>query len=121
MTLNANFSGATLLSRRRRLEGADHGLDALIGLVILIAEILIGVLVIYALFDVATENIGSRPSDQIGAGFAIALFGGGAVVVLTTLIYLVRMARRRRSWPAPLWGTILMSLAMILGYAVITG
>ena len=119
MTLNANFAGATLLSGRGKLEGPERGLDALVGLVILVAELFIGILSAYALFafgDAAVDT--SADPEAISVGFGIAVFGGGIIVVVTTLTYLVRMAAGRRSWPAPLWGTILMTVALLIGYAI---
>jgi hypothetical protein len=118
MTLNANFAGARVLSSK--LEGSDRGLDALIGLVILVAELLIGFLGVYALFLFGTEasELGSAQSDAASVGFAIAVFGGGIAVGITTLVYLVRVATGRRSWRAPLVGVILMTVALLVGYFV---
>lgn len=120
MTLNANFAGARVLSGK--LEGADRGLDALIGLVILVAELLVGSLGLYALYLFGVERSTSTPSaaDAASTGFAIALIGGSIAVGITTLIYLVRIASGRRSWPAPLWGAILMAVAFGIGYLVMS-
>ena len=115
MTLNANFAGARLMSPT--LEGPERGLDALIGLVVLIAELLIGFLAIYALYEYGIANYGS--STDFGFGFA--LFGSLIVVGITTLTYLIRIARGRRSWTAPLWGTILMTAAAIIGFVIMSG
>jgi hypothetical protein len=124
MSLNQNFSGAALMSGRRKLEGPDRGLDALIGLVIFIAEIVIGFLVVEALYlygvDAAKTATGSA-LDDIEGGYLIALIGSSVVVAITTLVFLVRLARGRRSWPAPLWGLILLSAATILGFVVMGG
>lgn len=123
MTLNTNFAGATLMSGRRKLEGPDRALDALIGLVILVAELLIGVLVVFALYTAGDAAVQARPADSeaISTGFAIALFGSIIAVGITTLIYLVRIATGRRSWPAPLWGAILMGIALVIGSLIMTG
>lgn len=120
MTLNANFAGAVQMAPRGRLEGPERGLDALVGLVILVAELAIGVLGGYALYSTGTSLIESSSSVQesANAGFAIAVFGGGIVVLVTTVVYLARIVAGRRSWPAPLWGTILMSAALVVGYVV---
>jgi hypothetical protein len=119
MTLNSSVSGAYLLPPRGRLQGPDRGLDAFVGLVILLAELAIGALSVTALYaaGIATNGTASDPS-AVEAGFAIALFGGGFVVIVTTLIYLVRVVAGRRSWPAPLWGLILMTVALFVGYLV---
>ena len=118
MTLNANFPGAVQLVTRSRLEGPERGLDALIGLVILIAELFIGLLSIFALYAYGSST--PTPTESMEAGFAIALFLGGAIVLITTIIYLVRVIVGRRSWPAPLWGAILMSIAIAIGYAIMS-
>ena len=62
MTLNANYPGARLGSGRAPLEGSDRGLDALVGLVILVAEVLIGFLAISSLylFGSSTRRIPTR-------------------------------------------------------------
>lgn len=120
MTLNSNYPGAVRMAPRGKLEGPERGLDAFIGLVILIAEIAIGLMAIYALFTAGAAAGADDPSkmDQLEAGYAIALFGSGVVVVITTLIFLVRVIAGRRSWPAPLWGVILMTVALFVGYIV---
>lgn len=120
MTLNSNFSGAALMPGRGKLQGTDRGLDALVGVVILLAEVLIGFLAINALYLAGSAQTAANPSatDATEAGFAIAVFGGGIAVGITTLIYLIRIATGRRSWPAPLWGAILMTVALFVGYLV---
>jgi hypothetical protein len=123
MTLNANFAGATLMPGGGRLAGPDRGLDALIGLVILVAELLIGSQALYALYLAGNAYVETTPSARGGveAGFAIAMFGTAIAVGFTTLIYLVRIASARRSWRAPLWGAILMTAALFAGYLVMAG
>jgi hypothetical protein len=118
MTLNANFAGASVLSGK--LEGSERGLDALIGLVIVIAELLVGFIGVYALFLFGEEasTLGQAQSDAASVGFAIAMFGGGIAVGISTLVYLVRVATGRRSWRAPLVGGILMSVALVVGYFI---
>ncbi len=119
MTLNQNFAGATLMLGRRALHGADRALDALVGLIILIAELLIGMLSLNALFLFGTAATTSFPvTEAIQVGFTVALFGSIALFVITTIAYLARIARGRRSWSAPLWGLILMSGLNILGFAI---
>jgi hypothetical protein len=120
MTLNSNLSGAVRMAPRTRLEGPERGLDALVGLVILLAELVIGISSIYALYTAGEILVRADPSaaDAASAGFAIAAFGAGALVLITTIVYLARVAASRRSWTAPLWGTILMSAALIVGYVV---
>jgi hypothetical protein len=123
MTLNSNYPGAVRMAPRRRLEGPDRGLDALVGLVILVAELFIGLLSIFALFEAGSAASAADPgaSETVNAGFLIALFGSALAVLITTLIYLVRVVVGRRSWPAPLWGTILMTVALLVGYLVMAG
>ena len=114
MTLNANVSGARVLSRK--LDGPERGLDAPVGLIVLIAELLIGVLAITALYEFGEANY---VGDSTNFGFAVALFGSIILVSITTLVYLVRIARgTRRSWSAPLWGTILMTVTLLVGFAI---
>ena len=115
MTLNSNYPGAVRMAARSRLEGRDRGLDALVGLVILLAELAIGFLSIYALYALGVEAGGT---DAAEVGFGIAAFGSGIVVLVTTIVYLGRVIAGRRSWPAPLWGTILMTVALVIGYFV---
>jgi len=120
MTLNTNFAGAALMPPRGKLQGPDRGLDALIGLVIVIVELLIGFLAISALYVSGETYLESAPSarENISAGFAIALFGSAIVVGITSLIFLVRLATGRRSWRSPLIGLILMTVILFVGYVV---
>lgn len=118
MTLNTNLPGAVQLAPRRRLEGPERGLDALVGLIILIAELFVGLLAVFALYEAGSQVTDSSRVDAAQAGFAIALFAGGAIVIITTIIYLGRVIVGRRSWPATLWGIVLMSAALVLGYAI---
>lgn len=121
MSLNQNFSGATVLSARRKLDGSERGLDALVGLVIFVAELLVGFLAVYALYlfgSNAVTSVTGYATGNLEGGFLVALVGSIASVVVTTLVFLVRLARARRSWPAPLWGLILVSAAAIIGYIV---
>ena len=123
MTLNANFPGAVQLTSRGKLEGPERGLDALVGLVILLAEIAVGLLSLSALFAAGMSIVDANPGarDAADTGLSIALFGSAAIVLVTTLVYLARVVAGRRSWRAPLWGTILMSVALIVGYFVMAG
>jgi hypothetical protein len=118
MTLNSNYPGAVRMAPRGKLEGPERGLDALVGLVILVAELAIGLLSIYALYSAGTEAGGT---DAAQVGFGIALFGSGIVVLVTTVVFLGRIIAGRRSWPAPLWGLILMTVALVIGYFVMAG
>ena len=123
MTLTSNFAGAVQMAPRRPLEGPERGLDAIVGLVILFAELAIGVVALFALFDAGTAIVATNPSatDTIEGGFAIAVFGSAAAVLVTTIVYLVRIIIGRRSWPAPLWGTIIMTVALLIGYGIMFG
>jgi hypothetical protein len=120
MTLNSNYPGAVRMAPRGKLEGPERGLDALVGLVILIAELAVGLISIVALYEAGAAAGAENPAqtDTLEAGFQIAVFGGGAVVLITTIVYLARVVAGRRSWPAPLWGAILMTVALFVGYVV---
>lgn len=104
----------------RKLEGTDRGLDALVGVVVLLAELAIGFLALAALYEFGTNPPEPLNGDAVNAGFSIAIFGAIAAVGITTLVYLVRIAIGRRSFTAPLWGTILMTIAIVVGYFVMT-
>ena len=117
MTLNANFPGAVQLASRPRLEGPERALDALVGLVIVVTELIVGLLSILALYAAGST---SPNYDQAEAGFAIALFGAGIAFVITTIVYLVRIIVGRRSWSAPLWGLALITAAVIVGFLVMS-
>ena len=122
MTLNANYSGARVLTGRARLEGFERGMDALIGLVILIAELLIGFLAIYSLYLFGLDHA-SEPNayESVQIGFLVALIAGSGFVAITTLVYLSRVIFGRRSWPAPLWGLVLMTASVGTGYLIMSG
>lgn len=111
----------TTPARSARLEGPERGLDAAIGLIILVAEVMIGVLTVGTLYELGVRYGDAAAGDQLEFGFGFAVFGGGAIVVLTTLIYLVRLLAGRRSWGAPLWGLILMSVALGIGWGIMVG
>src|ERR1700712_3100268 len=98
MSLNQNFSGAALMSGRRKLDGSDRGLDALIGLVVFFAEVLVGFLAVYALYLYGLDavKVPGAASDDIEGGFIIALVGSAVAFVVTPIIFLVRLARARR-------------------------
>jgi len=120
--LNQNFAGATVLAGRGKLRGTDRGLDGLVGLVILIATILIGFEALYALYVAGVSATGSSSStDELEFGFGLAVVGSLVSVSITTLVYLVRLIVGRRSWPAALWGLILMTVFVIAGYAIMAG
>src|SRR3954451_6361224 len=104
MTLNASSNALRSAPRSTTLEGSERGLDALIGLVVLVAELAIGYLAFTALYVWAVKIApGSQSPELAEAGLTIALFGGGIFVGITTIVYLTRVARGRKSWTAPLW------------------
>lgn len=123
MTLNSNYPGAVRMAPRGKLEGPERGLDALVGVVILLAELAVGLMTVYALYTFGAAAGETNPSkmDQLEAGYGIALFGSGIAVLITTIVYLARIVTGRRSWPAPLWGLILMTVALLVGYFVMAG
>lgn len=104
----------------RKVEGTDRGLDALVGLVILLAEVVIVFLALSALYSVAIDPPSSSTTDSLDIGLGIAVLGSLLAAGISTLVYLVRIAVGRRSFTAPLWGTILVSVAVIIGYLVMT-
>jgi hypothetical protein len=117
VTLNRTVAQPIPSATRRRLEGTDRAIDVSVGLVIFIVEILIGYLVLDALYQVAL----TLGNSTAAFGFTVAVFGAGLGFLVTTLTYLVRLARGRRSWGAPLWGLIFIAAASVVGYLVITG
>jgi hypothetical protein len=106
--------------RGARLEGPERALDAFIGLIVLAVEILVGLLVLAALseFGMTAEATGAADADALTFGIVLAVFGSGIVFVITTIVYLVRLATAKRSWPAPLWGLILVSVSCVVGYLI---
>lgn len=128
MTLNASFAGATGVGGRKtpvaknRLQGRDRGLDVLIGLVILVAQLMIGALAVSALYVTATSEEVQRATgiETSLVGFGIAALGTAIIVGVTVLVYLVRIATRKPSWRGPLIGSILMVVVLIFGYILIT-
>lgn len=123
MTLNASFPTYSGQKRGKNVvEGTERGLDALVGLVILIAGLGIGFLAVDALypFAVRTAEMSYDP-EWAELGFSVAVFGGAGILLIAILVYLVRIARGRRSWTATLWGTILMSACVVLGYILVLG
>lgn len=90
---------------------------------ILVVEVVIGLLVIFSLVEYAyaCNSTGCASGDSLDFGLGFAIFGSGIVFVITTITYLVRLARARRSWGAPLWGIILISLTCGLSYFIMSG
>lgn len=110
-------------SRNAKLDGPERGLDAIIGLILLIAEGLIVAVVLLSFWDFAVSctSADCPTNEQLGTGFFIAAIGGGVPVIITTFIYLGRIIGRRRSWGAPLVGGILFGIAAVIGWLVMTG
>ena len=106
--------------RGARLDGPERALDGFVGLIILVVEVLVGLLVLLALgeYGMTTESTGTADGDALTFGIVLAVFGSGIVFVITTIVYLARLATARRSWPAPLWGLILVSVACTVGYLI---
>lgn len=111
------YSGARTTGRTK-LDGPERTLDALIGVIVFIAGLVIGFMAISALFSYGSQLPDVQVTEAVNFGFAIALFGGGIVFGIATLIFLVRLATGRRSWTAPLWGTILAGVAIVIGYVI---
>lgn len=103
-----------------KLDGPERVLDGTIGLIILAVEVLIGLLVLPALDEYAgvADATGSADPGSLILGLLLAFVGSGLAFLITTIVYLARLARARRSWTAPLWGVILVSASCIAGYLV---
>lgn len=121
MTLNTNFAGVAV--RSRRLDGSDRGLDAIVGLILIVAGTMIGVLSLnqLQLFVASVDPRDAFASGGVEAGFVIAVVGSALTWLIATLTYLVRIAVGRRSWTPPLWGTVIMSVFLVAGFAVMNG
>ena len=105
--------------RGARLEGPERALDGFIGLIVLVVEVLVGLLVLFALNDYgAAADASGADLDTLEAGALIAVIGSGLAFLVTTIVYLARLATAKRSWPAPLWGLILVSAACVVGYLI---
>ena len=109
--------------RGAKLDGPERALDAFIGLIVVGVDVLVGLLVLFALNDYATACFaaGCQSLENLEAGYFIALIPSGLVFIITTIVFLVRLGRGRRSWPAPLWGLILISVACVIGWIVMSG
>lgn len=104
-----------------RLEGQDRALDSIIGLIVLLASLTIGASSLNQLYLFGVENVGTPGAyEGLQIGFLVAAIGSAIAVGITTISYLARIARGRRSWSAPLWGLILMSAALIFGYVTMS-
>lgn len=113
--MSVSYSG--MPRGRRQLEGQDRGLDGIIGLIVLLASLSIGALSLNQLYLFGLANVESPGAyEGVQIGFLIAVIGSALFFGITTITYLARIARGRRSWSAPLWGLILMSAALIFGY-----
>ena len=117
--LNTSSTGPT--RDPRKLDGPDRTLDALIGTIVFVGGVTILLLGVSELYRIGSEIVarsGSNEDAQIGfliAAGGTILFGGVA-----GLSFLVKLARGHRSWRAPLWGTILGSVAQIIGFAIMS-
>ncbi len=85
-------------------------------------EVLVGLLVLSALgeYGMASDAAVASDGDALTFGVVLAVFGSGIVFVITTIVYLARLATARRSWPAPLWGLILVSVSCVIGYLIMS-
>ena len=106
--------------RGARLDGPERALDGFIGLIILIVEVLVGALVLMSLDATATAALesGSVSVDSVAFGVGLAFVASGLAFLITTIVYLVRLATAKRSWSATLWGLILVSAACVVGYLI---
>lgn len=102
------------------LTGQDRTLDALVGLVIVIATLLIGYVSLTALFQYGVTAAEANPSglDVMEFGWMTALIGGGGLYAITTLVFLGRLVSGRRSWTAAFTGTVLVTASLLVGFAI---
>lgn len=104
----------------QKLTGQDRTLDALVGLIIVIATVLIGYVSLTALFEYGVGAAEANPSglDVMEFGWMTALIGGGILFAITTLVFLGRLVSGRRSWTTTLTGAILVTAALIVGFLI---
>ena len=109
-------------TRRGRLDGTERTLDAVVGVIVLVAEVLIGYVALTALYDygAAASESGAASIGALETGMLIALVGSGLAFLITTIVFLARLATARRSWGAPAWGLALLTAACIIGYLIMT-
>ena len=105
----------------RKLESTERGLDSLVGVVIIIASVCIGFLALNALYALSMDPPAGSNTEDVAVGLVIAVVGSLLAFGITTLVYLVRIATARRSFTAPLWGLVLMSIFIVIGYFVMGG
>jgi hypothetical protein len=102
----------------RKLEGGERGLDAIVGLVVLVAGLTIGVISLFALYEFGINPPAGVSGDAVNIGFTIAFYGSIIVYGIAILVYLARIAIGRRSWTAPLWGTAIMTILLVASYFI---
>lgn len=103
-----------------RLTGQDRTLDALVGLIIVLATVLIGYVSLTALFQYGAEAADVNPFalETLEFGWLTALIGGGIAFAITTLVFLGRLATGGRSWTTALTGAILLTVAVLIGFLI---
>lgn len=117
--LNASSAGPT--RDPRKLDGPERLLDALIGIIVFLGGltiVLLGIAELYRIGTAIVERSGSSEDAEVGFIIAVGgtIFFGG----IAALTFLVRLARGHRSWRAPLWGTILASIAQLVGFGIMS-
>lgn len=110
--------------KNARLTGPERALDAVIGLIVLVAAVFIALLVLAALWsygEACDANAQCASGDALQFGYLIVLAGGGLAMLVTAFVYIGRLVAARRSWGAPLTGIILFSIAAVIGWFVMSG
>lgn len=120
MTLNSNAPGSRVLAGRSRLDGGERALDVLVGLVVIVAQLFIALISVFALYRTGRTRAIVEPAalGQANFGFGVAVFGAAAVIVITILVYLARAATGRRSWGVATTGAVLMTAIVFVGYLI---
>lgn len=103
-----------------KLTGQDRTLDALVGLIIVVATLLIGYVSLTALFEYGVVAAEANPSglDVMEFGWMTALIGSGILFAITTLVFLGRLIAGSRSWTAAFTGAILVTAALLVGFLI---
>lgn len=103
-----------------KLTGSDRILDALVGLIILVATAMMGFVSIDGLYSLGVSAARPNPAalDTIESGWEFALYGSATVFGIVTLIFLIRLLVGTRSWTTALAGTVLVGVAQVVGLII---
>lgn len=120
MSLNQSYPVAPGAPLSAKLEGTDRWVDTLIGLIVVIATGLIGTLSLTWLFGYGLAVNDLMPSSSTDAGYLLALAGSVIPIGVGMIVYVVRVAFGRRSWGAPLVAAGIMTIALVVGYLIMS-